>query len=275
MLALITSWLTPASLFLFLNLMIGTIVVVSRFGSQTRQHHQLNSHPPPLTRQPSLLDRVKSINFYTHGYQAEPDHSSSWADPPPLERAPSLLQRLKSVNFSTFYGSEPETKFAPEPDFGTGYVTSGSEPPGLQRAPSLLQRVRSIKFSSLYKSEPEMEPVAEPGFDAAHGSGANVEHHEVRRIKSEHMEAPKKMGKMKKSASEKGVAVDSVEQEEREEVEQRRPATARVERTASIGDDGVDAKADDFINRFKQQLKLQRLDSLLRYKEMLHGKQKI
>lgn len=34
-------------------------------------------------------------------------------------------------------------------------------------------------------------------------------------------------------------------------------------------DEGVDAKADDFINRFKQQLKLQRLDSLLRYREML------
>lgn len=32
----------------------------------------------------------------------------------------------------------------------------------------------------------------------------------------------------------------------------------------------VDARADDFINRFRQQLKLQRLDSLLRYKEMLN-----
>lgn len=28
----------------------------------------------------------------------------------------------------------------------------------------------------------------------------------------------------------------------------------------------VDAKADDFINKFKQQLKLQRLESLLRYR---------
>jgi len=31
-------------------------------------------------------------------------------------------------------------------------------------------------------------------------------------------------------------------------------------------DDEVDAKADDFINKFKQQLKLQRLESLLRYR---------
>ena len=34
--------------------------------------------------------------------------------------------------------------------------------------------------------------------------------------------------------------------------------------TASLGyDEEVDAKADDFINRFKQQLRLQRLNSLL------------
>ncbi|KAL0924052.1 hypothetical protein M5K25_004856 [Dendrobium thyrsiflorum] len=35
-----------------------------------------------------------------------------------------------------------------------------------------------------------------------------------------------------------------------------------------VGDEGteVDARADDFINRFRQQLKLQRLDSIIRYK---------
>jgi hypothetical protein len=33
------------------------------------------------------------------------------------------------------------------------------------------------------------------------------------------------------------------------------------------GDDEVDAKADDFINRFKQQLKLQRLDSIIWFKD--------
>ncbi|KAK7329033.1 hypothetical protein VNO77_23178 [Canavalia gladiata] len=37
----------------------------------------------------------------------------------------------------------------------------------------------------------------------------------------------------------------------------------------SEAEEGVDAKADDFINRFRQQLKLQRLDSILRYRDML------
>lgn len=79
--------------------------------------------------------------------------------------------------------------------------------------------------------------------------------------------------KMKKSASEKAVGRRV---EEKEEVELRRPATVRekkgkvCETVAFREDEGVDAKADDFINRFKQQLKLQRLDSLLRYKEMLN-----
>ncbi|PKA63635.1 hypothetical protein AXF42_Ash005530 [Apostasia shenzhenica] len=41
------------------------------------------------------------------------------------------------------------------------------------------------------------------------------------------------------------------------------------------GDDGggeVDARADDFINRFRHQLKLQRLDSLIRYKATINGR---
>jgi hypothetical protein len=33
----------------------------------------------------------------------------------------------------------------------------------------------------------------------------------------------------------------------------------------------VDERADDFINKFRQQLQLQRLNSLLNYKEMLNG----
>ncbi|KAF9590392.1 hypothetical protein IFM89_034185 [Coptis chinensis] len=57
-----------------------------------------------------------------------------------------------------------------------------------------------------------------------------------------------------------------------EVVQVTRPATVREGKSTlqSFGDDEeVDAKADDFINKFKNQLKLQRLDSILRYKEML------
>uniref|UniRef100_A0A7N1A6F7 Uncharacterized protein n=1 Tax=Kalanchoe fedtschenkoi TaxID=63787 RepID=A0A7N1A6F7_KALFE len=55
-------------------------------------------------------------------------------------------------------------------------------------------------------------------------------------------------------------------------LEARRPATVREAKAKSAlegEDEEVDSKADDFINKFKQHLKLQRLDSILRYKEML------
>lgn len=72
-------------------------------------------------------------------------------------------------------------------------------------------------------------------------------------------EIPAKLpAKMKKSASLKSAFGHF---EEVEIVEARRPATVR-ERGTTAADEGVDAKADDFINRFKQQLKLQRLDSI-------------
>lgn len=69
--------------------------------------------------------------------------------------------------------------------------------------------------------------------------------------------------KIKKSASENS-AFDHFKEES-----VGGPSSVRG-RQDSRGDAEVDEKADDFISRFKQQLKLQRLDSLLRYKEMLH-----
>ncbi|RWR78104.1 eukaryotic initiation factor 4A-11 [Cinnamomum micranthum f. kanehirae] len=75
-------------------------------------------------------------------------------------------------------------------------------------------------------------------------------------------ELPEKLAqKMKKSASAKS-AFGHFEEEEIVEAVQR-PATMR-ERNVVGGDEEVDAKADDFINKFKQQLKLQRLDSTTR-----------
>ncbi|GLT54198.1 hypothetical protein SLA2020_274160 [Shorea laevis] len=70
--------------------------------------------------------------------------------------------------------------------------------------------------------------------------------------------------KMKKSASAKSAFAHF---EEDEIVEARRPETMREGKVSvTEDDDEVDAKADDFINKFKQQLKLQRLDSMMDYK---------
>ncbi|XP_022730767.1 uncharacterized protein LOC111285540 [Durio zibethinus] len=282
MLALIASWLTPTTLFLFLNIMIGTIFLISRLSPPKTPHHQQFGHDgyynsaPPLQRPPSLLDRVRSINFSTYNFtlsNQDFDHHLQPADDlatHPLERAPSILERVKSINFSLH-------KYSPQiPD--TDYIQptehDNTDQQPLTRAPSLLERVKSIDFTSFYrsdsvKSNQQKEP---PETDQESDSDWDMSpvHGQVRRIKSESKVKQSKLPeKIKKSASENSRLKA---EEEEEEVERRRRATTRIEKTVSFGDEGVDAKADDFINKFKQQLKLQRLDSLLRYRDMFKGK---
>lgn len=180
---------------------------------------------------------------------------------------------------------------------------AGTSAPLLFRAPSsstLLERVKSINFCfQCRRSSPDQAP--EPLFpqdDDDDVSRENREGEEARELHSgshEHMtrrcqsetsvSVPKtttttttaanvvvKRKALKKSASEKIVKLEE-EKGEEEERETRRPATMSGKtKTASnqVADEAVDEKADDFINRFRQQLKLQRIDSILRYKEMLN-----
>lgn len=161
---------------------------------------------------------------------------------------------------------------------------SGQEavnPPRLVRASSLLDRVKSFNFSSYRSEEPDplhsvtqhahVDPPQEQVQSEKVDGVARVHNDQVARSKSEtstRVEAP--AARMSKSASEKAVVVGEHEEPE-EAVDRRRPATLRERKAAPLGEDeAVDKKADDFINRFRQQLKLQRLDSLLRYKERLN-----
>ncbi|XP_061361712.1 pathogen-associated molecular patterns-induced protein A70-like [Gastrolobium bilobum] len=205
--AIIASWFTPSSLFIIVNLVIGTIAITSRFGAPKREIHE-----PQLVRSPSLLERVRSFNFSFNKY--EPTHAET-------EYAPT---------------HQPESENpCPNPDN-----------PQLVRTPSLLQRLRSLSFSRR-EQEPESDgPDPKPGRDSG-----NAE--------------------MRKSASERAGSMKCEWEEDEEAVERRRPATARGETTSLREDEEVDAKADDFINRFKKQLRLQRVDSLLRYRDMLRG----
>ncbi|XP_019463181.1 PREDICTED: uncharacterized protein LOC109362069 [Lupinus angustifolius] len=109
----IAKWLTPSSLFIFLNLVIVTIFIISRFIAPKTQ----------ILRVPSLLERVKSFDFNLYKYQqphpqtehvqTEPEHRTQDLDSnltnlqePQLTRAPSFLQRLQSIKVSRLYKSE-------------------------------------------------------------------------------------------------------------------------------------------------------------------------
>ncbi|XP_030953077.1 pathogen-associated molecular patterns-induced protein A70-like isoform X1 [Quercus lobata] len=299
--AFMASWFTPSSLFVFVNLTIITIFLTSRFTSH-RKPHQQEQHQQ-LVRVPSVLERVSSFNFSLYKFDqpnnpeppvlseyptlqhSEPEHVN--LDPPTqIARTPSLLERLKSV--SVLYRSdsttpEPETyeseehvnpdpptqiartpsllerlksisvlyrsdSATPEPETDTDESeehVNPDPPTQIARTPSLLERLKSI--SVLYRSD-SATPEPETDTDESEDEIADPGHeHLVRRSKSDRVGGVvvKPGEKMTKSASEKST------------LEKKRE-------TALLGyDEEVDAKADDFINRFKQQLRLQRLNSLL------------
>ncbi|KAK7861075.1 pathogen-associated molecular patterns-induced protein A70 [Quercus suber] len=301
--AFMASWFTTSSLFVFVNLTILTIFLTSRFTShrkphQQEQHQQLvrvpsvlervssfnfsfykfdqpnNPEPPMLSeyptlqhsepehvspdpptqiaRTPSLLERLKSVSVLyrsdsaTPEPETDPDESEGHInlDPPTqIARTPSLVEQLKYI--SVLYRSDSAT---PEPETdtdGSEKHVSPDPPTQIARTPSLLERLWSI--SSLYRSDsatPEPETDTDESEDEISDPGHE---HLVRRSRSDRVGGVvvKPGEKMKKSASEKST------------LEKKRE-------TALLGyDEEVDAKADDFINRFKQQLRLQRLNSLL------------
>lgn len=166
--------------------------------------------------------------------------------------------------------------------FSSSRVPAGNNPQ-LCRSPSLVfDRLRSfnLRFASptttieLQHTEPEPEPGPEPKLEEQH------EQQHIARSQSDTKptagEVPEKLAKkMKKSATMKSVfnhfELEGEDIANDREIEKQRPATTREVSVREREEDAeVDAKADDFINRFKHQLKLQRLDSIIRYKEMLN-----
>ncbi|XP_058765672.1 pathogen-associated molecular patterns-induced protein A70-like [Vicia villosa] len=203
----IATWFAPSPLFVLVNLVIGTIALVSCFNA---------------TPKIKIIERVKSINTPNYYNHQEQTSSSTITKPestqPQLVETPTLLKRVVSFNLSL-------PKLAP---VKTHYLQPETE-----------------------KSSAELDP--KPVCDSADEEKRKVE--------------------LKRSVSEKecSMTLDWEEEEDEEALERRRPATAmaRSETTTCKEDEGVDAKADDFINMFKKQLRLQRLNSFVRYRNTL------
>ncbi|KAG7567839.1 hypothetical protein ISN45_Aa04g006750 [Arabidopsis thaliana x Arabidopsis arenosa] len=252
------SWFTPTVLFVFLNLMIGTIAISSSFSSKSNDPNQTQ-----IQRSPSMIHRLKSINFSSF---TSPDKSHLEFPPstpednnshqpasieqnqPFLSRSPSVLHRIKSFNLYNYISQEP---------------TNIIEAPPPSVIVESKQEEEQVQEQELEEEEQSLEEVY---------SKLNLNH--VARTKSDTEPAagirpPKLPKKMKKSASTKSPF--SHFQEDEISVEARRPATVKAPRVTTVeeADEEVDAKADDFINRFKHQLKLQRIDSITKYKEMV------
>ncbi|KAJ8750590.1 hypothetical protein K2173_015758 [Erythroxylum novogranatense] len=284
--ASVNSWFTPTVLFVLLNVMIGTIAITSSLATNNKPtDHQENQSQaqqpharPQLGRTPSMLQRLKSINLYSHRSQEpttinyerpsaeleshliasqEPLSQEYHRQQPPLTRSPSILQRLRSINLYNYLTPEQKTH--------ESYAHLSATQPSYQE-----QGAAQDSDHEEEKSEQIREEEEETMEDVYRKLQSN---NNVSRCKSDTKpasgEIPKKLAKkMKKSASAKSAFGHF---EEDEVVESRRPATVREgkAKVTEVDDAEVDAKADDFINKFKHQLKLQRIDSIIRYKDMV------
>ncbi|XP_077210159.1 uncharacterized protein LOC143845652 [Tasmannia lanceolata] len=164
-----------------------------------------------------------------------------------LIRTLSFLERLKSINL--FRNKSQEINIPP--------ITTLLENPIAElTVETVTENVETVTEDVDTVTE-DVDTVTE-----------NVEHH-LGRSASETInpmlgEMTVKIAQMKKSASYRSQSSGSFEKE----AGVTRPATMREGKTS--GDDEVDSKADDFINKFRQQLKLQRIASFGRYKDMLN-----
>ncbi|KAF8652087.1 hypothetical protein HU200_063033 [Digitaria exilis] len=235
---------TPAVLFVVLNIVIGTIAVTSKVS------------PPAAT----AAEEEGGAAAAATGAGGGGDNQRR------LSRVPSMaFERLRSFNLSRLSAPEPEPTVAGVADLWYEH------PP----APE----VEKEEEEPVAVGEREVEP--EPA-------------HHMERSRSEAAagaELPRLPARLLKSASDRS-AFAHLEAEEVEEavraVEARRPATTRegarrggrrvpvaqadpsdsepeAEEPAAAGE--VDARADAFINQFRHQLKLQRIESFIRHRE--------
>lgn len=276
--ASMNSWFTPTVLFVLLNLMIGTILFSSNLSttpqeqnqetkqekqedhqeeSSNTQNHQNDQNTPTLQKSPSVLQRIKSINFksFTEGLDSDTTEQH-------------LNQELQSaIETQTHYFFEDHQTMTAQAQFVFEETHQESSP--------LTQPHESqpqIQQPHQEESQ-ELEDVVPQSLDEVYSHFAKLTDSHFSRTTSDTKpasgEVPAKLpAKMKKSASMKS-PFDHFE--ETDIVEARRPVTVR-ERGAKVTDvdEEVDARADDFINKFKQQLKLQRIDSIMRYKEVIN-----
>ncbi|XP_020536453.1 pathogen-associated molecular patterns-induced protein A70 isoform X2 [Jatropha curcas] len=287
--ASMNSWFTPTVLFVFLNLVIGTIYISSSLATNHQKpptdQNQENKHHLP--RSPSVLHRLKSINFYS--YRSPEPTSVAFEKPPQnfdthfthfqqspaeeyhqnqpfLSRSPSMLQRLKSINLYNYFNQETINFSLPK--------NKEMLPNSHSIAPPQ-QTYQETEEVETGEGEEETEKIKDQEETLDEIYSKLQSNKQVSRSKSDTKpaagEIPTKLPKkMRKSASVKSAFAHF--EEDDIVVESRRPATVKEGKSSKmteVDDAEVDAKADDFINRFKQQLKLQRLDSIIQYKEMI------
>ncbi|KAL5229398.1 hypothetical protein ABZP36_028174 [Zizania latifolia] len=340
--ASIRGYLTPATLFLVVNLVIGTIALTSRTHHQRRRrqgdqeqlhgdvgqqemlrHFQLPQQemvyvpPAPLARTSSVLDRLRSFGLYRfrsgdfppeYNTAAVPSHTEdvispveemkqphyarSRSEPTPAQEEKKAASRLRNSSSEVRRAEVvraparavealPEetavdgrahkfiNNFTPKQQdlhYQDEYVPPPAPAP-LARTSSVLDRLRSFSLYRFRSGDLAQEDISSStpaqGAAAAAAAASDDKKQSVHYGRSQSEPAREQNKKVKKQAASEAKMTKS-------------SSEATAPSIAEEADDGVDARADDFINNFRKQLQLQRLNSLLNYKEMLNrggGKQ--
>lgn len=186
-----------------------------------------------------------------------------------------MLQRLKSINLYNYLSRESNLPHSPTATTATGLYKDQESDTHYnfqqpQQEEEAEEEYEEEEQAQLQDPDQEQDQYDEQTLDEIY---SHLQDTRVGRTKSDMKpasgEVPTKLPrKLKKSASSKSAFAHF---EEDEIVQARRPATVREGKVGVTEvDDEVDSKADDFINKFKQQLKLQRMDSIMRYKENIN-----
>ncbi|KAK7411936.1 hypothetical protein VNO78_03380 [Psophocarpus tetragonolobus] len=247
--AVMASWLTPSCLFLFINLVIGTIAITSRFANTSKNQHQ-------LVPSPSLLQRLTSFNLRHHKHEpkttlhsiVDPVESLDSSTLNPIHSSSmSLMDQNKSSNLNL-----NEEKIERLNPVDLVKVTESSQ---LDQVSS-----SSILDGEIEGPDPVLKKDESPQLNRVKSFGLSVSKVETGSDPNQQQpitRAPSLFQRLMSLTFERSESVKESKAEITGDGEEREE------------EEGVDAKADDFINRFRQQLRLQRLDSILRYRDML------
>ncbi|KAG0539133.1 hypothetical protein BDA96_03G296400 [Sorghum bicolor] len=227
--SLVRGYFSPATLFLLLNMVIGTIALTSR--SHRRRHGHRDDVDGGHHYQYQHQHRG-----HVHDQPQHHHHHHQYAPPPQLARTSSVMDRLRSLGLYRFRSGD----FPPEYNHHLSAATEDSAAAAAAHSSSVMKQDQAQYTRS--RSEPARSKRPPP----ARKNNDKKEDHAVVKNSTSVSEVKK----LERAPAPRGLVV-------REEED----AAASV---------SVDARADDFINKFRQQLQLQRLNSLLNYKEMLN-----
>lgn len=281
---LVASWLTPAVLFCVMNVMIGAIFFRSSL-KPPRAKEELAAAPAPrLERVSSFLERVKSFNLSRYESERKPDPVYEAAREEEEEyhrvwrtRSVPAVEAAREVEEDTYHEiveephqacrtrSVPAAEEAREEEEAFHETTEEPHRVGRTRSVPVQEAAREEEDEEAFHETEEPHHVERSRSVPVTAAAAREVYQQI--VEAQHVEkaapASPAAKSLKKSASEKMLTVK--EKEEEDEEYERRPATAR---RRAAGEE-VDGKANDFINKFRQQLKLQRMDSIVRYNEMI------